>query len=114
MASSVTASDSPIADAPRKDTGSRLLTETRVARASLALVALHVVDDNFLQPQPGTSAGDHLVSGLVPLALLAATAWLYPRLRAGARATTAITVGVLAIVGGVAEAAYYTLEVGPS
>jgi uncharacterized protein len=114
VTSSVTASDTPSAGDPREVTGSRLPTETRVARASLALVALHVVDDNFLQPQPGTSAGDHLVSGLVPLAVLAATAWLYPRLRAGARAATAITVGVLAIVGGVGEALYYTLEVGPS
>lgn len=27
------------------------------------VAALHVADDSFLQPQPGTSAGDHLVSG---------------------------------------------------
>ena len=50
----------------------RLASEPAVAASSLALVALHVVDDNFLQPQPGTSAGDHLVSGLVPLGVLAA------------------------------------------
>ena len=29
-----------------------------------------MVDDNFLQPQPGTSASDHLTSGLVPVAIL--------------------------------------------
>ena len=40
------------------------------------LVALHVADDSFLQPQPGTSAGDHLVSGLVPLAGLGAAVWM--------------------------------------
>ena len=34
-------------------------------------IALHVVDDSFLQPQPGTSAADHLFSGLIPLAILA-------------------------------------------
>ena len=51
----------------------------------IALIALHVLDDNFLQPEPGTSAGDHLVSGLVPLALLALAAWAYPRLRGGRR-----------------------------
>jgi hypothetical protein len=31
---------------------------------ALGAIALHVVDDSFVQPQPGTSAGDHLVSGL--------------------------------------------------
>ena len=35
--------------------------------AAVGVIALHVIDDSFLQPQPGTSAGDHLVSGLVPL-----------------------------------------------
>jgi hypothetical protein len=35
-----------------------------------ALIAVHVIDDSFVQPQPGTGAGDHLFSGLVPLALL--------------------------------------------
>ena len=39
-------------------------------RLGIALIALHVLDDNFIQPEPGTSAGDHLVSGLVPLGLL--------------------------------------------
>ena len=50
-----------------------------------ALVALHVVDDSFLQPPAGTSAADHLVGGLVPVALLAAAAWAYGRVRAGWR-----------------------------
>ena len=45
----------------------------------VAAIALHVLDDSFLQPPPGTSAGDHLVSGLVPLAVLALAAWTYPR-----------------------------------
>ena len=49
-------------------------SERFIFRLSLALVSLHVVDDNFLQPQPGTSAGDHVVSGLVPLALLVVAA----------------------------------------
>ena len=44
-------------------------------RLGVAAIALHVIDDAFLQPQPGTSAGDHLVTGLVPLALLALAAW---------------------------------------
>ena len=46
----------------------RLASETGLARAALVLVGLHVVDDRFLQPEPGLAARDHLVSGLVPLA----------------------------------------------
>src|SRR5688572_1081904 len=79
----------------------------------VALIALHVLDDNFLQPEPGTSAADHLVSGLVPLALLALAAWAYPRVRGGARASIALTAGVLGIAAGI-EAFHYTREVGPS
>ena len=64
-----------------------------------AVVSLHVVDDNFLQPNPGTSAGDHLVSGLVPLGLLVLAGIVYPRLRAGARATIALLAGFFGILG---------------
>jgi dienelactone hydrolase len=35
-----------------------LRSEAGLARLALAIGALHVVDDNFLQPQPGTSAAD--------------------------------------------------------
>jgi hypothetical protein len=76
-------------------------------------VALHVVDDNFLQPEPGTSAGDHLLSGLLPLAVLTGVAAAYPRLRPGLRAALALAFGVLAVVGGV-EAAYYASNGGAS
>jgi hypothetical protein len=41
------------------------------------LIAIHVVGDNLLQPEPGTSAADHLVSGLVPLACLLGAALAY-------------------------------------
>lgn len=78
------------------------------------LIALHIIDDNFLHPQPGTSAEDHLVSGLVPLALLVLTAAVYRRLRAGFRAVIVLTVGFLAVVGGTAEAGYYMVKVGAS
>lgn len=79
----------------------------------LALIALHVIDDNYLQPQPGTSPGDHLVSGLVPLALLGLAAWAFPRLRGGRRAALALFLGPLGIALGI-EAFYYTRELGPS
>jgi uncharacterized protein len=80
----------------------------------IAVVGVHVLDDNFLQPQPGTSAGDHLVSGLVPLALLVLAAAVYARLPAGLRAVIALAAGFLALVGGAAEAGYYTIKVGAS
>jgi hypothetical protein len=51
----------------------------------LAVLAAHVLDDNFVQPEPGTVAGSHLVSGLVPVLLLVPTAASYPLLRAGGR-----------------------------
>ena len=94
-------------------TRSGRLGETVVARAALGVVALHVVDDSFLQPQPGTSAGDHLVSGLVPLGILALAAWVYPRLRAGLRAVLALFFGIFGIVTGV-EAGYYATKGGPT
>ncbi|HVR14506.1 MAG TPA: CocE/NonD family hydrolase [Gaiellaceae bacterium] len=87
---------------------------TVIAGLGIGVLALHVLDDSFIQPQPGTSAGDHLAGGLVPLALIALAAVLYPRVRAGARGTLAILLGLLALIMGTAEAGYYTLKVGPS
>jgi pimeloyl-ACP methyl ester carboxylesterase len=72
-------------------------------------IGLHIADDNYLQPQPGTSAGDHLASGLVPIAVVTAVAALYPRLRAGLRATLAMTTGAIGIAFGV-PGAYYLLH----
>jgi hypothetical protein len=75
---------------------------------------LHVADDNFFQTEPGVSPADHLVSGLVPLGLLVAGAAAYPRVRAGARAVLAILFGLVGILVGLGESAYYTMTVGPS
>ncbi len=88
-------------------------SEVALARIAIGVVALHVVDDNFLQPNPGTSAGDHLVGGLVPLALLVLAGAVYPRLRAGARATIALLAGFFGVLAGT-EAFHYTRAVGPS
>jgi uncharacterized protein len=90
-----------------------LRSEAGLARLALAVVSLHVIDDNFLQPNAGTSAGDHLISGLVPLALLAVSGVFYPRLRAGARATIAFLAGFFGVLAGT-EAVHYTREVGAS
>src|SRR5688500_2164281 len=91
-----------------------ILRESTLFLIGTGLIALHVVDDNFLQPQPDVSAGDHLVSGLVPLGLLTLATLRYPRLRAARRATVALLVGALGLVMGLAEAGYYSFKVGPS
>jgi hypothetical protein len=107
------ASAQRIADRPRSGVRTGLATESTVAVAALGIVALHVLDDSFLQPEPGMSAGDHLVSGLVPAALVVGAAVVYRRLRPGARAALALVFGVFGIACGI-EAAYYTLNGGPS
>jgi hypothetical protein len=95
---------------PRWGGGSR---SSAVFRVAIAVIAVHVLDDNFAQPPPGTSAGDHLVSGLVPLAVLGLAAWGYARLRGALRGALALTCGVLGLATGF-EAVHYTNTVGPS
>ena len=92
----------------------RLRDERWLFLLGSALVALHVVDDSFLQPPAGTSAADHLAGGLVPVALLAVAAWAYGRVRAGWRGVLALVVGVFGVGIGAIEAGYYTTAVGPS
>jgi hypothetical protein len=93
--------------APRVLIRSRSLAEHVLARGALALIGVHLVDDNFLQPEPGSRALGHLTSGLVPLAVIAGAAALYMRPRAGGRAVLAIVFGVLGVLAGT-EAVYYT------
>src|SRR5829696_7739501 len=82
-------------------------------RIALAIVALRIFDDNFLQPAAGTSPADHLISGLVPLAVLGVAAYAYPRLAGFWQGTLAMLLGI----GGVAiglDAVYYTRALGLS
>jgi uncharacterized protein len=65
--------------------------------ASVALLALHVLDDGVFQPEPGTGAGDHVLYVGVFLAFLAAAAFVYPRARPGARAALAALLAVVAL-----------------
>ncbi|HYU84682.1 MAG TPA: alpha/beta fold hydrolase [Kribbellaceae bacterium] len=88
--------------------------EAVLARIALVAIAVHVLDDSFVQPEPGTSAGDHLVSGLVPLFVLGVAAWGYPRPRPGARATTALMLGLFGIVAGAVEGGYHLVTGGLS
>jgi dienelactone hydrolase len=88
-----------------------LRTEVGLARLGFGVVALHVVDDNFLQPEPGVSAADHLVSGLVPLAFVVGAAVVYHRLRAGFRGALALLFGFFGVLAGT-EGAYYAATGG--
>src|SRR5215207_8136116 len=97
----------------RARVASALRLEARLFVLAVLAIAVHVVDDSFLQPQTGTSAGDHLVSGLVPLALLSLAIAAYPRLRGGRRGALALALGVLGLAAG-GEAVHYAGAVGAS
>src|SRR5215213_1092656 len=84
-----------------------------IFNVAVGLIAVHVVDDSFVQPQPGTSAGDHVFSGLIPLAILALAAWAYPRVRSGERATIALSLVPAATLSGI-EGIYYGGKTGLS
>jgi uncharacterized protein len=88
-------------------------SEYATALVAIGVIAVHVLDDNFLQPEPGMSAGDHLVSGLVSLAPLGVAALLYRRAPPGLRALIALCVGLFGVVAGL-EGWYYLREVGAS
>ena len=88
-----------------------LRDDVHLARLAIGVVALHVVDDNFLQPNPGTTAGGYLVSGLVPVALLVTAGALYGRLRPGARAVIAFLAGFFGVLVAI-EALHHTREGG--
>lgn len=72
--------------------------ERIVFLAAVGVIALHIVDDSFVNPEPGTAAGDHLVSGLAPLLILGLAVVLYLRVRPGARAVIALICGLFAVV----------------
>jgi hypothetical protein len=101
------------ATAVRDRLAASLRSEVGLARLAIGVVALHVVDDNFLQPNAGTSAADHLAGGLVQLVLLIGAAAAYGRVRAGARAVIALFVGFFGLLAST-EAFHYTTAVGPS
>jgi dienelactone hydrolase len=112
MAAPTHASPSPL---PRESTWSKLrITESAVALSSIGLVGLHVADDSFIHPEPGTTALDHLSGGLIVLGAVGAAAVGYRRGRAGLRAAIALVVGLFALLMGATSAGYQTITVGAS
>ena len=102
--------DRPVEGGPRRRAARAVrflaANEVRFARTVLGVAALHLADDSFLQPAPGTSPLDHLTSGLVPIGILLLAGIVYPRRRAGLRAASAAGFGVLAVLVGVPGAFY--------
>src|SRR5215207_4409050 len=94
------AADEPATSARRRIAGRR---ETLSFRAALAVIVVAVVDDAFVHPEPGTYAGDHLASGLVPPAIAVMAALAYPRLRPGLRGVAGLICGVLALTAGAVD-----------
>jgi len=80
------------------------MNESRLFRIATALIALHIVDAELLEPAAGTSASDHLAAAFVPIAIAGAAAWVHPRLRPGPRAGVALVFGALTVAAGVMAA----------
>ena len=77
--------------------------EVRLFQLATVLIVIAVADDAFVHPEPGTSAGDHLASGLIPIAIAVIAALAYSRLRTGLRAFLALTFGALAVEAGIVD-----------
>src|SRR3954462_9078578 len=75
---------------------------TLVFRVAIAVAAVHAMDDAWLQPNPGTSAADHLTAGLVPLAGAVVAGLAYPRLPGAWRAVISLSCGTFAAAPGLA------------
>jgi hypothetical protein len=75
-------------------------------RAGLVVIAIAVFDDAFVNPEPGVVAGDHLASGLVPLAVAGLLIAFAPRICARVRGWLALFIGALAVAGGVADRSF--------
>ena len=79
----------------------RSRAEALLFLGATSVLALHAAVDSFIAPEPGTGAGDHLLRGAATLAVLIVAAFVYARVRAGARAAIAAVLGALALEGAV-------------
>ncbi len=77
--------------------------DVRLFQVCAAVIAIAVADDAFVHPEPGTTAGDHLASGLIPIAIVILAVLAYPRLGAGMRGCLALVFGTLALVAGIVD-----------
>jgi fermentation-respiration switch protein FrsA (DUF1100 family) len=84
--------------------------ETVVFRAATAFALLHALDDAFFDRQTGVGIEQHAVAGAIAVAAGAGAIVVFPRLRPGLRATTALVVGVFAIVNAAQHVAHISVE----
>ena len=78
--------------------------------AATAATALHVLDDATLHREPGTTIADHVTGAGATLAVLAVAAVVFTRLRAGAKATLALLLGLFAVTLGGLHVAEIALQ----
>ena len=71
--------------------------------ACIAAVIVYLVLAYVVFVRPGVRREDHVLAVLLPAAILALSAELYPRLPAGLRASLALFFGVIGIVAGVVQ-----------
>lgn len=71
----------------------------RIILLAMAVLALHILVDAFLAPEPGTAWSDHILPATIPLGMIACAVVVYPRLRAGLRAVIALTFGLWMLAG---------------
>jgi uncharacterized protein len=74
---------------------------TAQVRVCCAAIAAYIAVDAFVDLRPGTSAGDHLVSGTVPVLVLAAAAISVRRVRPGAAALVSLMIGIASVIAGI-------------
>jgi fermentation-respiration switch protein FrsA (DUF1100 family) len=77
--------------------------EIRIFQIAVGVIAVAVADDAFVHPEPGTTADDHLASGLIPIVIALGAAVAFPRLGAGLRACLALALGALALDAGIVD-----------
>jgi uncharacterized protein len=76
------------------------LLETRTFRLCAAAVAVYLVLAYLVFVRPGVHREDHVLAVVVPAAILALCAELYPRMIAGVRASMCLLLGAFALVSG--------------
>jgi fermentation-respiration switch protein FrsA (DUF1100 family) len=88
--------------------------EFQIFGLSVLAIVAYRLDDAFLQMNPGTSAGDHLGSGLLPATILLAALLAWPIMATSIRALVSLLIGMLALTTGIATSGYHAYSDGPS
>jgi uncharacterized protein len=93
--------------APARRPGRR---ERKAILLSVGAIIIYLVLAYLVFVRPGVSRSEHLLAVLLPAAILALSADLWPRLAAGLRASLALLYGVFALVTGIVSMARLSVE----